>query len=227
MPQWQIALAWVIVALLGGALGTAELVSRYRDSPISAICTWPAVLYILINIGSSVGAYGLAKVFHWSFNLGDTSLQRPEDLAAAKEWSLVLVCGLSAMALFRSSLFVRRIGDRDVGVGPISFLQVFLNAADAEVDRKRAVDRAAKVTKIMAAVKYEKARKVLPPFCLALMQSLSDDVQRDLARSLQLLDDDPMPADQKTRLLGLELVNVVGLAVLEHAVISLGDQIAA
>jgi hypothetical protein len=219
MPGWESALAWFVVALLGGALGTAELMSRYRDSPIKAIGTWPAILYILINIGASAGAYALAQVFGWSFPLGNAKTP------ASNEWSLVLICGLSAMALFRSSLFVRRVGDRDVGVGPISFLQVFLNAADAEVDRGRAVDRAAKVTAVMKNVRYEKAQKVLPPFCLALMQNLSDDVQRDLARSLQLLDGNSMPSDQKTRLLGLELVNVVGLAVLEHAVSSLGDQI--
>jgi hypothetical protein len=60
----------------------------------------------------------------------------------------------------------------------------------------------------------EKREVCYRPFCLALMQNLSDDVQRDLARSLKLLDDDPMPADQKTSLLGLELVNVVGIPVL-------------
>ena len=205
--------------LLGGALGTAELVSRYRDSPVAALRTWPAILYILINIGSSAGAYALAKVFHWSFSLGEGK----DD--TMREWSLVLICGLGAMALFRSSLFVRRVGERDVGVGPISFLQVFLNAADAEVDRKRAVNRATIVSRIMGNVKYEKARQVLPPFCLALMQNLSDDVQRDLARSIKLLDDDPMPIDQKTSLLGLELVNVVGVPVLREAVTSLGDKI--
>lgn len=216
---WQSWLAWLAVAVLGGTLGAAELVSRYRDSPGKALQTWPAVLYIAFNIVASCGAYVLARVFHWTFNLGEAK----DELS--NRWSLVLVCGLGAMALFRSSLFVRRIGDRDVGVGPISFLQVFLNAADAEVDRKRAVNRAPAVTQVMKNVKYDKARNVLPPFCLALMQNLSDDVQRDLARALKVLEADPMPADQKTPLLGLELVNIVGLAVLEEAVRSLGDQI--
>jgi hypothetical protein len=219
MAAWDIALRWVVVIVLGGALGAAELVSRYRDSPKRALFTWPAAFYILINVIASAGAYGLAKAFSWQFNFGDA-----KD-AVAREWSLVLVCGLGAMALFRSSLFVRRIGDRDVGVGPVSFLQVFLNASDAEVDRIRAIDRAGAVANVMAGVKYEKARKVLPPLCLALMQNLSDDVQRDLARALKLLEDDQMPADQKTPLLGLELLNVVGIAVLQEAVKSLGDQI--
>jgi hypothetical protein len=39
------------------------------------------------------------------------------------------------MAFFRTSLFVVRAGDRDVGVGPSGFLRIFLAAADRSVDR--------------------------------------------------------------------------------------------
>jgi hypothetical protein len=216
---WHAVLTWTSVALLGGALGIAELVSRYRDAPILAVKTWPAAAYIAINVAASVGAFGLARVFHWHINLGDSNDH------SAEEWTLVLVCGLSAMALFRSSLFVRRIGDRDIGVGPSSFLQVFLNAADAEVDRQRAVLRAQAVSRIMQNVDYSKAFDALPPYSIALMQNLADDMQRDLRKALELLDKDPMPPELKARVLGLELANVVGLPVLEQAVNSLGDKI--
>jgi hypothetical protein len=216
---WHSLLVWTVVGLLGGALGMAELVSRYRDAPALAVRNWSAALYILINVAASVGAFGLAKVFGWNINLGDA--KNP----AAAEWTLVLVCGLSAMALFRSSLFVRRIGDRDIGVGPSSFLQVFLNAADAEVDRRRAVVRASSINRIMQDVDYAKAFNALPPYSIALMQNLADDVQRDLRKALELLDKDPMAPELKTRVLGLELANVVGIPVLEQAVNSLGDKI--
>jgi hypothetical protein len=200
-------------------LGTAELVSRYKDAPTEAIRTWPAILYLGVNVFASTGAYALAEVFGWHLNLGD------EKSTASAQWTLVLVCGLSAMALFRSSLFIRRIGDRDVGVGPSSFLQVFLTAADAEVDRRRAISRATAVSEIVQNVDYAKAFAALPPYCLALMQNLPDDAQRDLRKALELLDKDPMPAELKIRVLGLELVNVVGVPVLEQAVRSLGDKI--
>lgn len=209
----------MVVGGLGGALGVAELVSRYRDAPAVALRTWPAALYIAINVTASLGAYGLAKVFGWNINLGDAKSP------AAAQWTLVLVCGLGAMALFRSSLFVRRVGDRDIGVGPSSFLQVFLNAADAEVDRHRAMLRASAVSRIMQNVDYQKAFNALPPYCIALMQNLSDDMQRDLRKALELLDKDPMLPELKIRVLGLELVNVVGVPVLEQAVNSLGDKI--
>jgi len=42
---------------------------------------------------------------------------------------------------------------------------------------------------------------------------------------LELLDRAPMPPELKIRVLGLELVNVVGVPVLEPAVHSLGDKI--
>ena len=129
------------------------------------------------------------------------------------------------MALFRSSLFVRRIGDRDIGVGPSSFLQVFLNATDAEVDRRRAVVRAASISRVVQDIDYRKAFDALPPYCLALMQNLSDDSQRDLRKALELLDKEPMSPDLKLRVLALELLNVVGIAVLEQAIQSLGDKI--
>ncbi len=212
-------LRWIVVGLLGAALGTAELVSRYKDAPTEAIRTWPAILYLGVNVFASTGAYALAEVFGWHLNLGD------EKSTASAQWTLVLVCGLSAMALFRSSLFIRRIGDRDVGVGPSSFLQVFLTAADAEVDRRRAISRATAVSEIVQNVDYAKAFAALPPYCLALMQNLPDDAQRDLRKALELLDKDPMPAELKIRVLGLELVNVVGVPVLEQAVRSLGDKI--
>jgi len=216
---WGAVLAWVVVGVLGGALGVAELVSRYKDAPGLALRTLPAVMYMAINVGASLGAYALAKVFGWNINLGDSKSP------AAAQWTLVLVCGLSAMALFRSSLFVRRIGDRDVGVGPSSFLQVSLNATDAEVDRRRAVVRADAVSRVMQNIDYKKAFDALPLYCIALMQNLPDESQRDLRKALELLDKDPMSADLKTRVLGLELVNVVGIEVLEQAVKSLGERI--
>ena len=210
---------WLVVGFLGGIVGTAELVSRYRDAPAGAVRTKPALFYVAINVSAALGAFALAKVFGWKFNFGD------QNSASAAEWSLVILCGISAMALFRSSLFIRKVGDRDIGVGPSSFLQVFLSAADAEVDRQRAIYRSSKVSEIMKDVDYTKAVKVLPPYCIALMQSLADDAQRDLRRAVELLDKADMEAELKARTLGLELVNVFGVPVLEQAVKSLSDQI--
>jgi hypothetical protein len=47
-------LDWAAAALLGGAVGASELISRYKDHPGAAIKTWPAVFYIAINGIASV-----------------------------------------------------------------------------------------------------------------------------------------------------------------------------
>ena len=212
---WQ----WVVVALLGGLVGGGELVSRYRDAPTGALRTKASALYIGINVAASVGALALANTFGWNFGLSP-SAGEGEIL-----WTRVLVGGIGAMALFRTSLFLVRAGEQDIGIGPISFLSIFLNAADREVDRRRAQVRANLVSNIMTGLDYAKAFKALPPYCLALMQNLPDDTQEALARDLTLLDREPMEGALKVRLLGLALVNVVGTNVLREAVKSLGDEI--
>jgi hypothetical protein len=201
---------WVAVAALGALVGSSELISRYKDEPQAAVRTTPAVFYVAINIAASLGALGLIQANGW--------------LAQAR-WQQVLMAGVSAMAFFRTSLFVVRAGDRDVGVGPSGFLQIFLSAADRSVDRVRAQARSEAVGEIMKGVDFEKAFQALPPYCLALMQNLPAEDQQQLARAVEKLRGGAAAPDVKARLLGLELINVVGIDVLTTAVRSLGDQI--
>jgi hypothetical protein len=51
-------LDWAAVAVLGGGVGSSELISRYRNHPWAAIRTGPAVIYIAINSLASAGALG-------------------------------------------------------------------------------------------------------------------------------------------------------------------------
>src|SRR6266567_7828611 len=127
-------LDWAAVAVLGGVVGSSELISRYKDDPGAAIQSWPAIFYIAINSAASVGALGLIHANGW-FGMS--------------RWTQILMAGASAMAFFRTSLFVVRAGDRDVGIGPSGFLQIFLSAADRAVDRLRAEGRSGKVGEIM------------------------------------------------------------------------------
>ena len=203
-------LDWVAVAMLGGIVGASELISRYKDNPFAAIKTWPAIFYIAINSVASLGALGLIHAGKWF----ETS-----------HWTQILMAGVSAMAFFRTSLFVVRAGDRDVGVGPSGFLQIFLTAADRSVDRARAAARSDAVAKVMKEVDFPKALRALPPFCLALMQNVSPEDQQVLDRVLQALDRREADPTVKAMLLGLELINVVGVDVLTTALNSLGEQI--
>jgi hypothetical protein len=212
-------LDYAIVAALGALVGSGELVSRYRDAPAGALETRPALFYILINIAASVAALFVIRIFNWHF--GVTSGDAPV------RWTQVAIAGTAAMALFRSSLFTVHVGDRDVAVGPISFLQVFRDASDREVDRLRAQARSTSVGKLMEGIDYRKAFEGLPPYCLALMQNVPAEDQQKMLQALALLDkDQTIDPAIKVRILGLQLMNVVGPTVLSAAVESLRKQMA-
>ena len=206
---------YVAVVLIGGLVGAGELVARYRDAPLVALRAWSAALYVGLNAAASGVALGLIHAFGWEFGQSGNAAQ----------WTQVLVAGFGAMALFRSSLFFIRIGGQDVGVGPSSFLQIILAAADRDVDRRRANARAALVGNIMADVSFDKAVVALPTYCLALMQNVAYDVQDDLTSDLKELADTDMDEHVKALNLGLRIVNITGPRLLEVAVISLGPTI--
>jgi len=207
--NWTL-LDWAAVAALGGLVGASELVSRYKDNPVAALKTWPAIFYISVNTIASVAALGLIHGYHW-FELN--------------RWTQILLAGVSAMAFFRTSLFVVRAGDRDVGVGPSGFLQIFLAAADRDVDRTRAAARSDAVARVMKGVDFDKAVQVLTPYCFALLQNLSAEDQATEKQVLEELKQREAAPNVKVLLLGIELMNVVGVDVLTAAVNSLGDQI--
>lgn len=194
--------------------------SRYRDAPARALVTVPALFYLLINALAAISALALIRAFGWTFGLPEAA---PD---ASSRWIQILVAGLGAMAIFRSSLFTVRIGDQDVGVGPSSFLQVVLSAADSAVDRLRGRSRAQTVSRIMRGVSFTKAHTALPTLCLALMQNLPPEEQEQFGNQVKLLRDDTSMEDYvKVLALGLAVMNVMGQDVLEAAVNTLGAEI--
>jgi hypothetical protein len=211
-------LDFLAVALLGALVGGAELVSRYRDAPHAALYTWPALVYVALNVAASVLALALIRGYGWTFNA----------TGAGQRWTQVLVAGVGAMALFRTSLFTVRAGDRDIGVGPGSFLQIFRDAADREVDRVRASARSMAVARLMEGIDYLRAEQGLAPYCLALMQNVPDEEQTKFQQAVDMLTAEPDIDDAiKVRILGLHILNVVGPATLTAAVEALRDELKA
>ena len=93
------------------------------------------------------------------------------------------------------------------------------------MDRKRASARSGAVAQVMTGVDFTKAMKALPPYCLALMQNVSPEDQDELRKALNDLEERAGEPSVKSLLLGIELINVVGVDVLTTAVKSLGEQI--
>lgn len=205
----QTAIDIAVVAAIGGLVGAGELVSRYRDAPAQALACLPAIAYVGVNVLAACAAYGLVRAFGWDF--GATA-------GEPTRWTRVLVAGFGAMALFRSSLFVVRVGDQDVGVGPSSLLSALLAAADRGVDRVRGAQRADEVQRLLAGLSYDRARTDLPAICLGLMQNATLIEQDALAGAIRDIDAGDLDDDVRVLLVGLELLNLAGIGVLTGAV---------
>ena len=205
-------LDFAAAAALGSLVAIGELVSRYRDSPRRALLgSGAAWFYCALNAIAAISALALMMAFGVNFG------QKGEAL----EWTRVLTAGVSAIAFFRTSLFTVRIGGQDLGVGPVSFLQVILDAVDRSVDRNRASGRALELGTLVDGLSFQKAFVALPTYCLALMQNLSPDDQRRLGESILALRDMTMPDNVKIRILAAYLMNAVGPDALQSAIQSL------
>lgn len=202
--------------VIGVSVGIAELVARYKDEPLKAITSWPAIVYVLINGAASVAAFVLILRFGWKFGISD-----PSTIGATR----VLVAGFGAMALFRSSLFTVRVGSSDVAIGPSSFLAIILVAADRAVDRVRAEDRAEVVAGIIEGITFAKSKIALPLTCFALMQNVPNEEQQRISREIEEIDGADVSDYVQMLSLGLTLMNVVGEQALESAIAALGDEI--
>ncbi len=211
-------IAYCISFVLGGFVGLAELIVRYKDEPLEAIKTFASVCYIVINALASLGTMYATEVFGWTFGIAagsDTS---------KIQFVRILVAGFSSMALLRSSLFTVRVGNQDLGIGFSAVIQTLLRATDAAVDRHRGLSRD-RIVKAMESVSFEKAVAVLPTYCLGLMQNLSPLDQEAFARNIESINKLKTDPAVKSRLLGLAVMNVMGSQVLLCAIDSLGDKI--
>lgn len=164
-----------IVGALAGLVGVAEIATRYRSDPGYALRnSLAAWLYVGFNAVAGVGALILIHEFGWTFG-------QSQHITL---WG-ILVASFGSVALFRSSLFVTKVGGSNVGVGPSMVLGALLDAFDREVDRRSAK----KMSDVMHADKLagldpELVMATLPVLCLALMQNFSPSDQALLGTEL-------------------------------------------
>lgn len=158
--------SYLAVMLLALLVGASELISRYRDEPLATITSVPAFLYLAINVAVAAGGLYAIDMFGWTFAANEKT---PPEVT---RFTQILVAAFGGMGLFRSSLFNVRVGETMLGIGPSAILQTLLDATDRAVDRNRAQPRARRVAEIMKDVDFDKAKELLPTFCLASMQNL-------------------------------------------------------
>ncbi|QOZ77195.1 hypothetical protein XH83_18100 [Bradyrhizobium sp. CCBAU 53351] len=168
------------------------------------------MIYVAVNvIAAVIGLYLLRTV-------GKSLITETDQLN--RSIYEVLLAGIGSMTFLRSSIFKIRLNDTEVAVGPAALLDVLLLAADRGVDRRRGKARAQEVSEAMANVSFEKAITTLPPFCFALMQNLSKDAQKEFSDQVKEIQQNPsIDPHVKSLLLGLALMNIVGVNVVRTA----------
>jgi hypothetical protein len=206
-----------VAFLIGALVGMGELVGRYRDEPGRAVRSLPAFVYMAINGAASAAALGLSHLFGWTFGAVAGS-----DQARATQ---IVVAGFGAMAIFRSSLFLYRVGNREIGIGPVAFLQVMLEATDRGVDRHRAQARSAGVRRIMSGLDFDTVAITLPAYAIGLMQNLSEQDQSVLSTRVDDVRKSPQDPRMKAMGLGLLVMDAVGEVVLEEAVLTVKKEL--
>jgi hypothetical protein len=209
------AVVWqaVIVGVLAGLVGLTEIVSRYRSDPSyplkRSLAAW---LYVGLNAAAGIGALFLIRAFGWTFGQSEHI-----DL-----WR-ILVASFGAIAFFRSSLFVTKVGGSNVGVGPSLVLGALLDAFDRDVDRKSAKRMSTVLgADKLAGLNPDSVMSALPVLCLALMQNFSPSDQALLGTELiKTQNDKDLTAEIKMRAVIVHLAKYLGaplvLGVLENA----------
>jgi hypothetical protein len=202
---------YTAVALFGLVAGAAEIVSRYRDAPWTAVRRFPGIVYLSINALAGMG--GLLAVEALDLRFG---FQPGEQL----RWARVLVAGFSSVALFRSSLFTIRAGEKDVPIGPAAALQAILATLDRDVDRKQASDRDRFVESLAEDIGGEPNRlRFLGAYCLGLMQNVPAGEQNQLREQITtVIQDKKLTPRERLLLVCLQLLAVVGHDVLAKAI---------
>jgi len=192
---WPYALS----IMIGAVVGFSELLSRYRwpvRNILSAAAGW---IYLAINGAAALLAYRLA--IDWGFDAGTAG--KPEG------WR-VLAISVLAMVLLRSSLLSVRIGDREVGIGLVTLIEVFLRRAEKVLDQGVSAARWKSVGARTSELAYDATRDYFATVAQTLLQSMTDTEKDSLHRELTKIQESEVDADTKMRLLAICIADRLG-----------------
>ncbi len=205
---WQAPL----VATLGAAIGASELISRYRDEPLTIFKYAPTLYYVALNAALSLAALALIDVLEVVQARADGSAP-----ASKNDVYEVLIAGLGAAAFFRSSFAKTKVAGIEVGVGPAFLIDTFLGMADREIDRRRARSRLEEIPGIMGGVRPAFAAEALVEYCIHAMQNLSGDEKEQIDQRCKAVLGKERPGNTQSLLIGLILSEYIGIENLKSA----------
>jgi len=214
----QVWFVW-LAGGLGMILGASEILSRYRDQPVSALISQAGLIYLLVNGIISAVVYGI--LIHYSADL------IPQ---VAKDYLLgAIIAGFGAMAVLRSKFFTfTTTGGSQIAVGPDIVAQAYLDSSNRAIDRQRALDRLRLVHDLtQSVVKPLPSDPANMVVSLGAFQSLSSSEQSDLQTLLNQIYGRPDYSDEmKFQASCFAIVNVGGERVLRRIISDLPAQVA-
>lgn len=191
---------WALAFLIGMGTALVELLSRYRDEPIKVIATSEfAWLYLLLNGGMALGAHAI--LLDSDITTIDSNVSRA---------TLAMGSGLSAALVLRARVFTARLGDEQVSIGPGYIVDQLLNIIDAQIDRRRALQRVSIVVDVMDGKEFDGSRIHASTMILGSRQNLSLQDQKDLANQIREVEVRKISDQEKSYALGFILLDFMG-----------------
>ncbi|WP_030170247.1 hypothetical protein [Spirillospora albida] len=198
----------LLAALIGGAIGVAELVGHYRDKPLAAVLSPGGLLFLFVNTGASVVALIVVTAAGWTFGLPET--MPPTTLVVTQ----VMAAGVGSAAMLRMSFAPAR--GRTSGAGPIALLNGIIRIADTELERKRALSRLSHND--LEGLSFERDHAALAELCCHLMREFDlAEAQRLGGLAADLSNRGDLTDADKLDCWGLELTRLVGERALRQA----------
>jgi hypothetical protein len=205
---------WILACFIGTSTALVELLSRYRDEPFGLIARSRfAWAYLALHGVLSICAHAL---------LVQQAGLELELASAVHRTGVAIAAGLGVAVLVRARVVSAKLGDEQVAIGPGYVIEQLLRIIDAQIDRRRAIDRVRLVVALMRGKDFEAARVHACMLITGSRQSLSLQDQRRLGDQLREIAERGISDQDKAYALGFVLLDLMG----EGFLLAVADQFA-
>lgn len=210
---------YAAVFVLATLVAIAELVARYKDNPVNAIWSPPAMFYVGLN-----GVVGIAALYVLNVLAPDLFANAActdndaNTFCPPVSIGRILSAGFGSLVVMRSAFARMTIGGQDIGVGPSAIIETFQRAADRGVDRMRAFKRMDELPKNLRELPLDFVSTTLMALCIELMQNLSAEEKQALDQRIKLVSELKVHEEMRSLIVALILQEFVGKKVLTKAV---------
>jgi hypothetical protein len=203
----------LLAAVAGVAVGTVEILDRYRDEPGRTLIRWPAIPFLAVNGVGAALAFALVHGLGWTLGLPDS----------VSDGGVIVIQALAAafatLAIFRVQFLSVGRGPGATAVpGPSALLELLLTVCDRAIDRSRGPERQAVVTQVLVDLSFEDDHVALTQLAVSSLSRLKGEdadslgrISRDLTAKVGMTD------HQRMVCYGLDLLRLTGADTLRAA----------